>query len=214
MPDPSETTRAVVPLANLSAEQITQVARLHARTMPTLLSDLGLPIVRKYYEAASRDPAAIGLCAMDEGEVVGYAVGAPCPGRLFASVRTPASWFAWQLLRSTAIRPDVLWQLLVSLVQSSRHPSQPRAVELTYIGVAPESRGSGKGRQLLTEFCERAARAGHHAVVLSVETENSAARALYDRAGFQVIGTFREGRFDRHRMARSLHSGSVPVGQT
>lgn len=204
----SETMRTVVPLASLSAEQITEVASLHIRTMSTLLSDLGLPIVRKYYEIASRDPAVIGLCAIDGGHVVGYAVGTPDPGRLFGFVRSPVYWFAWQLLGSAFVRPDIIRQIVVSLVRSSQHAVRHGEIELTYIGIAPEFRGSGRGRQMLEEFCTRAGEAGHRAIVLSVETDNAAARAIYSKAGFRVIDTFREGRFDRHRMARSLESVS------
>jgi ribosomal protein S18 acetylase RimI-like enzyme len=46
--------------------------------------------------------------------------------------------------------------------------------------------------------------AAHRTVLLSVEKENVPAIALYEKAGFKVIKTFTEGRYQRHRMELTL----------
>lgn len=204
---------ALTPLADLSAAQLDRLADLHVETMRTLLSDLGVSFVRRYYELACRDASCVGLCAIDGGALRGYAVGSPEPGRLFAGLRSPAHRFAWHLARLAAVRPAVVMQLATSVVRSSRHAVPPGAVELTYVGVAPAARGAGLGGRLLTEFHRAARAAGHTAVVLSVEADNVPALALYRKAGFRIVDTFREGRFERHRMEcvlddRSLRHGS------
>lgn len=191
---------SLVPLATLTADQLSRLAELHMETMRTLLSDMGLPFVHRYYEIARRDPAVIGLCALDGGDPCGYAVGTPDPGRLFAGLRCPAHWFARQLLRLAAFRPAVVAQLAVSALRSARHAVPPGGVELTYLGVAPAARGRGLGGRLLADFRREAFAAGHTAVALSVEADNAAAVALYDKAGFRTVDRFREGRFLRHRM--------------
>lgn len=198
---------SILPIATLSAAGRAELAALHVRTMHTLLSDMGLPFVLKYYELAARDPAAIGLCAVEGDDVVGYAVGSPEPHRLLVGVRSPAPWFARQLVRLAATRPGVVVQLAASRLRSARHAVRHGEVELTYIGVAPRARGSGIGRRLLAEFGARAVRAGHATVVLSVETDNAAAISLYRAAGFRTRDTFREGRFVRHRMECPLDAG-------
>ena len=78
------------------------------------------------------------------------------------------------------------------------------AIELTYIGVAPDQRGKGLGRDLLNAFIEASRVAGYRSVILSVEKENESAIALYEKAGFKVIRTFSEGRYKRHRMELTL----------
>jgi ribosomal protein S18 acetylase RimI-like enzyme len=202
----------VIPLGDLSAAQLDQLAELHLETMRTLLSDLGSAIVRRYYEIARRDPAFIGICAVDAGELSGYAAGTPDPGRLFAGLRTPARWFIWQLMQLAAIRPAVIAQLATSVVRSSQHALAPGVIELTYIGVAPTARGSGLGGRLLTDFKQAARGAGYTAVMLSVEADNAPAIGLYGKSGFRTVDTFREGQFLRHRMECRLTDSPLQGG--
>jgi ribosomal protein S18 acetylase RimI-like enzyme len=81
---------------------------------------------------------------------------------------------------------------------------RPGELELTYIGVHPSARGKGVGGQLIHAFAEAARRAGYTSLVLSVETDNPAAIALYEKHGFIIRETFQEGAYHRHRMACSL----------
>ena len=170
--------------------------------MHTLLAELGLPLVRRYYQACQEDPAVIGLCAVSPvGEILGWAVGSPHPDALNARLRQPLGWFTRQMLRLAFTRPGVLWQLVTSVLSSSSQmEAEPGAIELTYIGVDPSARGQGVGSTLLKAFAEDGRAAGYRSVVLSVETDNSEAVALYTKAGFKITRTFTEGHFERHRM--------------
>jgi ribosomal protein S18 acetylase RimI-like enzyme len=77
---------------------------------------------------------------------------------------------------------------------------EPGAIELTYIGVASDQRGKGWGKELLNAFIEASRLDGYRLVIISVEMENTSAVALYKKAGFKIIKTFWEGRYQRHRM--------------
>ncbi|WP_136518535.1 GNAT family N-acetyltransferase [Cellulomonas telluris] len=56
------------------------------------------------------------------------------------------------------------------------------------LAVLPGARGRGVGSALLAGLLDRARDAGWRAVSLSVEDGNAAARALYERHGFVVVG--------------------------
>lgn len=56
-----------------------------------------------------------------------------------------------------------------------------------HIDLLPEWQGAGWGRRLIAEFLAGLAAAGVPAVHLGMLTSNTAARAFYDRLGFQVI---------------------------
>jgi len=56
------------------------------------------------------------------------------------------------------------------------------------MAVRPQWRGRGVGSVLLTGLVERATARGMRALSLSVEDGNRAARALYERHGFRVVG--------------------------
>lgn len=188
------------PLPQLNPSDLNYLAALHHSVMHTLLSELGLPVVRRYYEICQHDAAVIGICA-GNGECTGWAVGSPYPERINAQLRTPLGWFAGQMIKLAVTRPTALMQLAQSVLSASdANALRPGQIELTYIGVAPTARGRGLGKGLLAAFVEASRAAGYESVALSVETDNPAAIALYTNGGFQITKTFHEGRFERHRM--------------
>jgi ribosomal protein S18 acetylase RimI-like enzyme len=196
----------LIELSCLTDTDLKSLAVLHHSVMHTLLSDLGLPMILRYYQIAQADPQVIGLCAISPaGDVLGWAMGSPHPDRINAGLRSPFAWFVLQMVRVALIRPRVLWQL-ISSVSSAPSGSELKMndIELTYIGVSSVQRGKGLGKKLLNAFIEASRSHGYHSVMLSVETENSLAISLYEKEGFKVIRTFSEGRYQRHRMELTL----------
>jgi GNAT superfamily N-acetyltransferase len=80
--------------------------------------------------------------------------------------------------------PLALWTLLRI---ERHHPRSPRHWYLHYLGVEPRSQGRGLGGTLLDPVLERCDREGLGAYLES-STERS--RALYERNGFDLTGTF------------------------
>jgi ribosomal protein S18 acetylase RimI-like enzyme len=193
---------ALVRLSQLDDEGIKRLSALHHSVISTLLSDVGLPIVLRYYQVAQNDRSVIGFCAVaPSGEMLGWALGSPHPDRINSGLRTPFTWFSFQMLRLAFSRPLVLWQLVSSVLSSSSRPEmKSNAIELTYISVASHQRSKGLGKRLLNAFIEASRSRGYRSVLLSVEKENSPAIALYEKAGFKTIKTYLEGRYHRHRM--------------
>lgn len=195
----------LIEFSQLTESDIKRLAALHHSVMHTLLSDLGLPIVLRYYQIAQTDPNVIGFCARAaSGEILGWAMGSPHPDRINAQLRSPLAWFILQMFRVMITRPVALWQLISSVIFSSQVEMKHGTVELTYIGVAANQRGRGLGNDLLSAFIEASHSRGFKSIALSVEEENISAISLYERAGFRLINTFTEGRYQRHRMELSL----------
>jgi ribosomal protein S18 acetylase RimI-like enzyme len=195
----------LIEFSQLTEDDIKLLAILHKSVMHTLLSELGLPMVLRYYQMARTDSKVIGLCAISSaGRMLGWAMGSPYPDRINAQLRSPLTWFIPQMSRVMVTRPAVLWQLISSVLSTSQPELKSGAVELTYIGVASDQRGMGLGKILLNAFIEVSRAKGYHSVVLSVEKENLPAIKLYERAGFKIVDTFSEGRYQRHRMELSL----------
>ena len=190
------------PLSELDAAGLERLSALHTSVMQTLLSDLGLAMVRKYYEAAQADPWVLGLCSVTSSrEIDGWVMGSPAPSALNAKLRQPLTWFAGQMIQLSLRRPGTMLELLRSLLSASdANQLSPRQIELTYIGVAPEAQGRGLGKALLKAFSQAAFQAGYVSIALSVETDNPAAIHLYGQHGYKITRTFHEGRFERHRM--------------
>ncbi len=60
--------------------------------------------------------------------------------------------------------------------------------ELLTLAVAPEARRVGHGRRLVDAFLDRSRRLGADSAFLEVAADNLPAIALYQRAGFAVVG--------------------------
>ena len=196
----------LIPLSQLDPGHLEELAALHSGVMHTLLSELGRPVVQRYYQLAQKDASVLGIIALsDSDRLLGWAMGSPDPARLNSGLRQPLTWFAGQMLRLAFRRPGVLLGLLTSLLgTSSANQLAPKQVELTYIGVDRRGQGQGLGKSLLGAFCEQARQAGYQSVALSVETDNPAAMGLYTQGGFKITQTFREGHYERHRMELEL----------
>jgi len=195
-----------VNISELDDARLQKLAVLHRSVMHTLLSDLGLPIVLKYYQVARSDLSVIGICAFDEtNELAGWAMGSPDPAGVNAKVRKPIAWFLSQMLQLALKRPLIFKQLISSAFSSSKEMEMNNsAIELTYIGVSSAHQGMGLGHTLLNTFVEQCRLKGYHSVVLSVEEENKTAVALYEKTGFKIIKTFSEGHYQRQRMELTL----------
>ena len=55
------------------------------------------------------------------------------------------------------------------------------------VAVAPRAQGLGLGRRLLDELERARRRRGAASVMLEVRADNAAARALYERSGYDVL---------------------------
>jgi ribosomal protein S18 acetylase RimI-like enzyme len=193
----------LVPIHELNDEQLEKLAGLHKEVVHSLLTDLGLPFLQKYYRIARMEGTVIGFCALSEADTpLGWAIGSPNPEKLNDKLKQPLSWFILQILRVAIRDPRLLWQLLLS-ARSASMEVEPVSVELTYLGVDSSARGIGLGRTLLEAFIQ-ASKGQYRAVVLSVEVENTNAIQLYTTSGFQIVKTLNEGKFQRHHMKLKL----------
>ena len=196
----------LTPISKLDRAGLARLTALHCAVMHGLLTDLGRPVVRQYYASAQTDASVLGLCALSpDGSMLGWAMGSADPAALNARLRQPPMWFARQMGRLALTRPGVFLVLLRSVFYASpANRLLVGQVELTYIGVSPEARGLGLGRTLLERFIGQVRLAGYASVMLSVETDNASAIALYTNYGFRITQTVTEGPYSRHRMEYRL----------
>jgi [ribosomal protein S18]-alanine N-acetyltransferase len=88
-------------------------------------------------------------------------------------------------------------------------------LQLLAIGVLPEARGLGLGRALLEQLVSHTHFAGGSRVILEVASSNTAARRLYERAGFSVFNVRRgyypggDDALEMERSAAAMTSNSA-----
>lgn len=81
----------------------------------------------------------------------------------------------------TAIRASVV------LLAFAKGRVEPDEAHLDELAVSPDARRRGIGSALLAECCDAAESVGMRRISLWVTGDNTAARALYARAGFRVV---------------------------
>jgi len=76
----------------------------------------------------------------------------------------------------------------VGVLLLNDHPDQ-NAWEVVYMGIVPEARGNGYGREMLIAGLRETCRAGRGSMLLAVDSKNRYARQIYAELGFVEIGT-------------------------
>jgi ribosomal-protein-alanine N-acetyltransferase len=106
---------------------------------------------------------------------------------------TTRAWYESELQR-----PDVCYVYLLRVSQQSGAPAVVAGfcafwrvidqIHINNLAVHPDLRGRGLGTALLARVLEEAERLGAPSATLEVRRSNTAARRLYERAGFCVSG--------------------------
>lgn len=147
----------------------------------------------------------ISLVAIEDERVLGYVVGAPgeygrgmsraiMPAAIFAALLRPWLAFSGRIRRRAVERVRAMF----TKAQPKQSPAQalnlPAPVmSLVAIGVSTAARGKGAGALLMREFEQRSRALSMRSMRLSVYTHNSAARALYEKAGWTAAPGSAEG---------------------
>jgi len=172
---------------------VREVARMHTESLTGLLSALGQPAARAYYQGAARAPETRAFVAYDGEHVVGFVMGSARPEKLRRRIaRENRAAILAGLFRGIALRPHLLKWLLRTRKGPDEGSYDSRAPELIYLAVASRMRGSGTGRALVDAFTAAMKRDGAGSYELSVDDSNVSAVGFYEKLGFHVTGRYRE----------------------
>ena len=186
-------------------EHVAEAARLHCAGLTGLLSRLGLPAARAFYSGCVMSGSAHALVALDGGALLGHVLGSVHPDRLSGDVLRANPFGVLAGVGYGAVRHPSVLPWLVKHRRGPHEGSYDRAgAELTYLAVAPDSRGRGIGRDLVDAFTEAMREAGVSAYELSVDDDNRAAISLYERMAFEPVGRYREFGIMHRRYRLSL----------
>lgn len=185
-------------LAHLDA-----LVRLHTATFAgTAGVALGRTYVKRFIAWFIHYPQAIKLVCIVDGDVVGYVFGAPSDYHtalnrdLFWTVAVAYVTHPWLVLRRD-FRHAVQVRFLSMLTRRSKAPAAPTGAQaqpdgltfrLTAIGVSPTMRKRNIGVQLVKAYEQAVWHAGGREIQLSVYRSNAAARRLYEKCEWVLLG--------------------------
>ena len=193
-------------IVRLSRDHVNGVAGLHGESLSGLLSELGSPLLRAYYDACTRTASAVGFVSLNSAAVAGFVLGSVDETRLKREIvcsrplRIPLC-VALGLIR----RPSALINLLETFGRPAPDAHGP---ELTYLVVGDSFRRQGLGAELVNAFEAAMSARGVSTYQLSVDAVNTAAIEFYESLGLQCIAEYREFGGTRRRYQQNLSDRS------
>jgi ribosomal protein S18 acetylase RimI-like enzyme len=192
-------------IAPLRAEHAKQVAALHCATLTGLLTRLGPAAAEAFYIGCTRTALAIGLVDVEGSVVRGFVLGSLHPDQLQReALRANRVGVLMGMAGGILMRPSSLFWLIKSQRGPDEGSFNATFPSLIYLSVAVDQRGAGVGGQLVDAFTRAVRTAGGDGYDLSVDDDNVAAIAFYERLGLSLIGRYREFGVQHRRYRLSL----------
>lgn len=173
----------------LTAGHAAQLAALHqAGLRAGFLSSLGPRFLTQLYAAIPATTDGFGFVAEDKGRVVGFVTCADRLGAVYKQALKARGLRMAIALLPTVFRWGVARQIVETLLFPARIEDKFPPAEILSIVVAPEARGSGVARDLMSQAFAEFRRRGIRQLKVQVWTENPAAKRYYEKCGFRLAG--------------------------
>lgn len=173
------------------------LAQLHISVFPGFfLSTLGERFLTAYYKIVLKHPETICLFAIDENnKVCGYVLGRTnAKGYLKRIVKSAPFVFCSEGIRLLFTRPKALLRLVNNLEKKRDDETisdDQNYAEIGLIGVLPNQKGQGIGRQMLNKFEEILKEKGVMRLSLTTDAiDNENTLKSYEAWGFEVFYQF------------------------
>lgn len=176
----------------MEARDTHKAAMIHIEGQPhTFLSSLGPEFVSILFTNLVRSPHGFGFVAVDEDDVIGFAVGATSTKAMFRDVLRRA-WFplAWASLRYALVHPSAFRLLFETLRYPSAMDEAPGEAESLSRGVRADRQGEGAGSLLWKAITNEARQRGAHSLVMIVD-EVHAVNNWHRARNHELVRTFR-----------------------
>ena len=174
-------------------EHLSGMVGVHNVAFPGFyLTQMGPAFLRGYYSSVLSYSKRIALVAVQDGTVIGFAVGFVEPESFYAHFRANRTRLLPAIVIGLLHRPGLIVRTLQNArrVQHVRH--EESEAELSSIAVDSSARGVGS--KLLLAFLERAREAGARAVSLTTDAvDNDAVNRFYVKHGFLLRKSFDDG---------------------
>ncbi|GAI84256.1 unnamed protein product [marine sediment metagenome] len=179
-----------VEFKDLQVAHAGQVAALHIQCISTgFISSMGIDFVTSLYEAIVKSKSSLGVVAVRNGKVLGFAAFTSNLNKLYKSVVWRKGLIFVLLLAGNMLSPRRVKKMFETLFYPARTKKMnlPSA-ELLSIAVGPEERGKGLAGKLIEKGFQHCRKTGVDKVKVLIGKDNKAGNKLYRKTGFELIG--------------------------
>lgn len=157
------------------------------------LTALGKGFLKTYYKASLNNSESVAICAVDdENRMVGFCIGCTLSkGYHKRLVKNNLIAFLIQGISILFTKPKALYRLAFNLDKNTIKTDDGNYAELLSIGVLPETKGSGIGKELIKRFEAEAKAKGCTKIALTTDyNNNDEVVAFYKKSGYEVFYEF------------------------
>jgi ribosomal protein S18 acetylase RimI-like enzyme len=157
------------------------------------LTSLGKSFLRTYYKASLKSNESIAICAVnDENKTIGFSIGCiRSKGYHKRLIKQNLVLFLYEGLIIALRKPKALFRLANNLDKTAIITDDGNYAELLSIGVSPDSKGAGIGKEMLKLFEKEAVIRGCLKIALTTDYENNeTVLEFYKRNGYQILYEF------------------------
>jgi len=179
-----------VEFKDLQVAHAGQVAALHIQCISTgFISSMGIDFVNSLYDAIVKSKSSLGVVAVRNGKVLGFAAFTTNLNKLYKSVVWRKGLIFALLLAGNMLSLRRVKKMLETLFYTDRTKKMnlPSA-ELLSIVVGPEERGKGLAGKLIEKGFRHCRKTGVDKVKVLIGADNKAGNKLYLKTGFELIG--------------------------
>jgi len=179
-----------VEFKDLQVAHAGQVAALHIQCISTgFISSMGIDFVTSLYDAIVKSKSSLGVVAVRNEKVLGFAAFTTNLNKLYKSV-------VWRKgLKFALLLAGNMWsrKRVKKMFETLFYPARTKKMnlppaELLSIVVGPEERGKGLAGKLIEKGFRHCRKTGVDKVKVLIGADNKAGNKLYLKSGFELVG--------------------------
>jgi ribosomal protein S18 acetylase RimI-like enzyme len=171
----------------MQREHAAQVAKIHCIALAgDFLPSLGIGFLTEFYRAALDLGVGWGFVAIEADQLVGFILGSADTSVLFKRVLAARTLpLGLKVLAALMRNPTLIGKVLETFLYPSKEDDIPEKAELVVIGLDPQHRRQGLGKQLVHTLNKTFSDQGVKSYKVTVLQSNQGANSFYQSLGFK-----------------------------
>jgi len=170
------------------------LAAIHQKAFENFfLTTLGMGFLRTYYKASLNSSESVAICAVnDKNQVIGFCIGCILSkGYHKRLIKNNIAAFVVQGISILFTKPKALYRLAFNLDKSTIETDDGNYAELLSIGVLPEIKNRGIGKEMIKKFEEAMINNGCKKIALTTDfNNNQKVLEFYKKTGYEIFCEF------------------------
>ena len=183
----------MITIRKATFNDVNEIAKIHLQTFNNFfLSSLAYNFLKLYYKSCLQSEKCVALCAFENDKMLGFAFGSILAKGFHKDIflNNFLSFFKKGIIIFFSKPKDII-RIIKNFNKNKNKIDDGNYAELLSIGVIPESKGKGVGKQLLNFFEKIIKNYNCNKITLTTDFfKNDIAISFYNSCGYEEFYTF------------------------